>query len=326
MAKTENTAHRVKKVYIPLGEYNPNTIKTALTNQYKERFFKLFCSIFDFEKSVSAEERIVILKLLWEMGSFSVSRSPAPLEQFEEKMDLTFTPFAVDDYDFNMQPLHYHNTPIKEAKAVSKKKLKVGKTGVIVYLNEYARLHPKYGAMKTAQRYIRQIVSAKMTINTNLLLHKLPFVIPCAEEEADSYKEMLRQVFSDSPAVLVPLSMRGNEPKNLQLTTPYIIDKLESFITRLENQFLDEIGVDNVKPVQGGQDRLLLDESNANNALINNFRDGMFETLQEGFEDVKTLFGREITIKPKAAKVSSVHEDINGSGIDEDEEEKELDE
>lgn len=303
--------NKYKKVRIPLPlDYSPDFLRLKLQRLYEARFFKLFCSVFDFGDTVSAEERFVILRLLWEDGTFSITRSPAPQESFEKEMDLVFTKYEVDEYDFYLQPLTYHNVALKKAAAVSSNPITVGKTGVLVYVNEWTKLHPKRGIYITALNYIRQIVAAKMTIHTNLLLHKMPFLIPTDSENVDSYKDVIRQIFSDSPAVFVPLSMQGHDPNGIQTNTPYIIDKVDAYVTRLENMFLDEIGVDNVKPVQGGQDRLLLDESNANNAMINNFRESMFDTLNEGFEEAETLFNRKITVKPKAHEVASVHEDI----------------
>ena len=297
-----------------IEDYRPDLMRRRLREQYKERFFKLFSSIFDFGGSVTEEERFVIIKNIWQFGSFAVSRSPAPAEQFEQEMDLTFTKYAVDSYDYNLQPLQFHHVPLQASRAVSKKRLTIGQDGVIVECSDEARLHPGKGVAITANRYISQIVNAKMTINTNLLMHKLPYAIPADQEDEDAFKEMLRQVFSDTPAVFVPLSMGKALPQTLNLNAPYIIDKLEAYVSRLENQFMDEIGVDNAKPVQGGQDRLLLDEVNANNAAINLFKKGIFGPLQAGFAAVETLFGRKITCKPDAAVVVSVHEDANGKG------------
>lgn len=308
-----------KKVNVPLLEdYNPRLMRTKIRHQYQERFFKLFCSLFDFGGSVSEEERIIILKLLWENGSFLVSRSPSPVKAFEKEMDLTFMPYAVEDYDFYIQPLHVRNAPKKAAKAVSKKILQVGKDAVIVYLNETARIRPKCGAMKTADRYISQIVNAKMTIQTNILLHKVPYIVPVDEDDHDLWSEIMRQIFSDVPAVFVPKSIESKDLQSLQLSIPYIIDKLESYCVRLENMFLDEIGIDNAKPVQSGQDRLLMDETNANNSLINNFRDSIFDNLQAGFDDVETIFDRKISVEPRAQASYSVHEEINGKAEDDD--------
>lgn len=307
-------ANTVKKIPVLLSDdYRPALMRQKIRQQYRERFYKLFFSLFDFGGTVSEEERIIIIKQLWEYGSFSVSLSPSPVKAFEKEMDLTFTKYVVDDYDYNLQPLHYHNDPPKISRAVSRKKLEVGKTGVIVYLNEYARVRHGYGAMRTAARYIDQIVNAKMTIQTNILLHKLPFIIPCDGDEADAYKEVMRKIFSDEPAVFVPSSMQGREPKGVSNSVPYIIDKIDSYCVRLENMFLDEIGIDNAKPLQAGQDRQLLDETNANNATINNFRGSIFDTLQAGFDEAETLFGRSIKVKPRAMASASVHEEINGA-------------
>lgn len=313
-----------KKLNIPLiDDYRPELVRGRWKRLYQARFFKLFCSIFDFGETVSEEERFVILKYLWESGSFAVTRSPAPVEAFEKEMDLVFTKYAIDDYDFNIQPLHFHNTPYKSSAAVSEKPMEVGKDGVIVYLNEYSRLHPNSGAQRTAEQYIKQIVSVKMAENTNLLLHKVPFLVACDEDEQEMYREIFRQVFSDVPAVFAPRTLQGNEPKGMNLQTPYIIDKLEAYVTKLENMFLDEIAIDNVKPIQQGQDRMTLDETNANNSLINHFGNGTFRTLKAGFKDVETLFGRKIAVKRDGEAVTSVHEDINGKGQNQEDKEQE---
>ena len=313
MPSKVNKIKTTQKIPVLLSDdYRPQVMRRKITSQYRERFQKLFFSLFDFGGTVSEEERFIIIKRLWEDGSFAVSRSPAPVEAFEEEMELTFMKYAVDDYDYNMQPLHFRNAPPKESRAVKKDVLQVGKDGVIVYLNEYARLKPNYGAAKTAERYISQIVNAKMTIQTNILMHKIPYFIECDEEQFDTFKDIMRRIFADDPCLFVPSSLNGRAPAALSASVPYIIDKLESYCVRLENMFLDEIGLDNAKPVQAGQDRLLLDETNANNAIINNFRHSIFDTLQAGFDEVETLFGRSIKVKPYAMASASVHEEING--------------
>ena len=313
--------NKTKKINVTLlADYRPELNRAKIRSQYKGRFQELFFSLFDFKRTLSGEERFVILKQLWEYGSFSVTRSPSPVKAFEEEMDLTFTKYAVDDYDYNVQPLHFHNAPLKASRAVSTKRHEVGKDGVIVYLNDLARARPGHGAMKTAQRYIDQIVNAKMTIATNLLLHKMPFFVPCDEDATDAYKELMRQIFSDVPAVFAPASINGREPKALNTNVPFIIDKLEAYCVRLENMFLDEIGMDNAKPVQTGQDRLLADEVNANNGVINCFRFGIKDSLGAGFADVETLFGRKIEFELRAPQSVSVHEETQQTQPGEDEE------
>lgn len=309
-----------KKILIPLSpDYEPHGMRQKLRRQYEERFFKLFFSLFDFEGDLTSEEKFIIIKQFWEYGSFAVSRSPAPVEAYEQEMPLVFVKYAIDDFDYYMRPLHFHNAPLKTSKAISKKRLEIGKSGVIVYLNEYARAFPASGAKQTAARYISQIVNAKMTCATNILLHKVPVVIPCDEDKVDAYQEVMRKIFSDYPAIFAPASIQTKDLKPASFQVPYIIDKLESYCTRLENMFLDEVGVDNAKPVQSGQDRLLLDETNANNATINLFRDSMFDTINNGWEEVEKLFGKHYRVKPRAAKSLSVHEEAKKPESEENE-------
>lgn len=299
-----------KKTITLTGDYDPYIIRRKWRRIYEERFFSVFAASLDFDGTLSQEEQIMAIKYLWEFGTFAITRSPAPLKAFEDEMDIVFTKYAVDSYDFNLRPLGIHNVPLKAAKAVNdKKEFTVGENAALVFVSIYAALHINWGIKQIAARFIDMIVNARMTQSTNLLLHKMPYVIPCDSEDQENWKKTVEDIFSDNPAVYVPKSM--NEPKGINLTAPYIIDKMESYITRVENMFLDCIGIDNVKPMQAGQDRQNIDETNANNALINNNRLSIFETLNKCFEDAKAIFNREIRVKPRSPVIASVHEEIN---------------
>lgn len=309
-------------VFLP-ASFNPTVMRRTYRMMYENRLFNLFAASLDFGDTVSQEERLIILKYLWENGTFAITRSPAPMVQFEKEMDVVFCKYAVMDYDYNMRPLNFKNTPLKPSKAInSKKKFTVGKDGVLVFANEYCALHINYGIMHIARRYIDLMVNARMAQNTNLLLQKIPYVAFCDSEDSPTFKKLLEQVFGDVPALFMPKSMQGQMPEAVATSAPYIIDKLDAYITRIENMFLDEIGIDNVKPVQGGQDRLALDEANANNSMINNFREGLNVTLNEGFKQGEKLFNRRIAVKARTAPVASVHEEIRKpTGTEEKEEE-----
>lgn len=305
----EDEERKTKRIIFPLlDDVNPIKLRSSLTQMFKERFFRLFASTIDIE-GVNSEERLEIIKRIWNDGSFNISRSPSPVESFNEDMDLVFTKYEIDKFNFYMNPYKIRNVPLKDSKAISKKQLTVGKDAVIVYWSDFCRAkRTLIGVRSVANRYIKLIVNAMMTINTNLLMHKMPFIVACDEDEVPIYKETMQKIFSDYPFVFIPTSI-NRQPATIQTNTPYIIDKLTPYIQFLENRFLDEIGIDNSKPLQTNQDRMLVDEVNSNNSLIQSFKNSIIDTMNEGFEEAEEIFGKRIRAKSKIAAVLSIHEE-----------------
>lgn len=322
MEEEEKKKKVIKSVITALLDcYNPTKMRSKITAMFKERFFRLFASTLEFE-GVSSEERIEIIKRIWIDGSFAISRAKAP-KGFEDESDLLFLKYATQKFDLYLNPEIITNVPLNDSSIVNKKRLKVGKDVVIVYFSDYTRAKRVLsGVRNIANRYINMIVNAMMTINTNLLTHKMPFVVACDEEEVPQYRQLIDKVFQDFPFAFVPTAMNGREPKTAQTNTPYIIDKLMAFVQLMENRFLDEIGVDNSKPLQANQDRLLMDEVNANNSLIDCFKNSIVDCINEGFEEAEELFGRRIRVKSRMAKILSIHEEKGKKENEENQEEQ----
>lgn len=305
------------KKFTVLADYNPNVVRTALTAMLYERFYNLFVGNVKIEGPLDQYEKAAIYERLWRFGSFAVSKAKVKEEFSFNESGLVFTPYTVSRLSLYQFPYKIKNAPLEKSPAVEiRKVLTVGEDVVIVYWSPYARKNIALGVKKTASRYVKRIVRALMTCETNLLLHKLPFLIECEEAQRAQLQNAISQIFADFPAVFVS---GGNASKldGKNLTTPYIVDRLSDYVKRVENEFLDELGIDNSKGVSKGQDRLLLDEVNANNNVIKIFKESHIETLNEGFKEVEKLFGVKIEAKSLKYEAASVHEEING-GSDED--------
>lgn len=148
----------------------------------------------------------------------------------------------------------------------------------------------------TVQYYIDRITQVELVINTNLQVHKMPFVLAVTPEDADKAKDILDRILNDEVEVIMDMDDL-NLVKNFVTTTPYIIDKLYAYKNSLENELLTMLGVDNAMD-DPTKERLLVDSVNANNQIINLFREGIQENFNTFCNKIKEVLGFNISVKP----------------------------
>jgi hypothetical protein len=300
-------------------EYNPVRMRRILTQRWTRRFFKLFCESLGIEREgLTGSEYLFILRQLWENGSFAVSKMVEPIES--EDTPIVFSKYAARGWDLYGNPLWFDPVPFctgtskdqeRQALALSKETLRVGKNGIIVPLTEEALLNYGSGGRKMAEDYISQIVVAEMSSFTNVMLQKMPFLGSVDQADSGEITQAINQIVNDDLSVFVSASSMS-KISAANFNVPVVFPQLANYIVSLENMFLDEIGVDNANGGASpmGMDRGLVDEVNANNSEIQLFARGRHDCLEFYFKEVKDLFGHEIKLKPLKA-IASVHEEIN---------------
>jgi len=154
-----------------------------------------------------------------------------------------------------------------------------------------------------------------MVINTNLQTHKMPFLVGVSPNDIEKAKDIISRILNNEVEVFM-------DAEDLQLVksfateTPYIIDKLYSYKTSLENELLTYLGIDNAV-ADDTKDRLIVDQVNANNQMINANRQGMLECVTEFVDLIKEVLGFEITVKAANSNVGSWHESKKEEKIEE---------
>lgn len=154
--------------------------------------------------------------------------------------------------------------------------------------------------------YIDRMVQVDMVINTNLQTSKLPFVVGITPTDVQKAQDIIDRILNDEVAVFMDADDL-NLVKNLATTTPYIIDKLYTYKTSLENELLTFLGIDNALS-DDTKDRLIVDQVNANNAIININQEGALENLKTFAKDIQEAFGVKVSVEPTNKPVLSVHE------------------
>ena len=142
-----------------------------------------------------------------------------------------------------------------------------------------------------------------MVINTNLNLHKLPYLIPLDKADKDAKKQLTDTVDRILNNELV-LFIEGVDPslfKAVATAAPYIIDKLANYRKDLENDLKTYLAVNN--PGVSKIEQLQLSEVNANNDEINSHDDDFKNNLDSFCERVKETLGYDISVEVQREKI-----------------------
>ena len=145
--------------------------------------------------------------------------------------------------------------------------------------------------------YIERIAQVDMVINTNLNLHKLPYIIPLDKSDKDAKNKLQDTVDRILNNELV-LFVEGVDPtlfKAVATQAPYIIDKLANYRKDLENDLKTVIGVNN--PGVSKIEQLQLSEVNANNDEVNSHDNDYKTQLDKFCERIKETLGYEVSVE-----------------------------
>jgi hypothetical protein len=143
--------------------------------------------------------------------------------------------------------------------------------------------------------FIKRLYNIERTIDVNLQQQKTPILITCPEPQKLTMKNMYMKVEGNEPVIF------GNDKLNVdgisvfKTDAPFIADKLEDIKERKWNECLAMLGINNANTQK--KERLVTDEVNANNQLINLESDTFLLSRQEACEEIKEKFGLDITVE-----------------------------
>lgn len=259
-----------------------------LVHRMMDRYFNLFCSGHTIEGDcVTDELRRYIYLRFWYDGTICFFN-------IDEKL-LGACKYAVSKYDMYNQPASilptYINFDNQEIPLVPHGEQVVNRDVVVGW---YQRNRcPVYEIVNS---YCRQLADIEMTINTNVQLHKMPFVFNATEQgTATRVKQMLQGILNNQVSVGIATGDL-EELTTLATNTPYIIDKLYTYKCDLENELKTYLGLNN-SGVYQKQAHTLEAEVESSQQDVNDQQDNVDDELEELSKRVEKTLGKRITFR-----------------------------
>lgn len=141
-----------------------------------------------------------------------------------------------------------------------------------------------------------RLYETERTIDTNLSAQKTPILIEGDTKTILTLKNIYMQYSGNIPFIFgnkqYDISNRLNV---LKTDAPYLIDKLELHKHEIWNEAMTYLGIDNANTDK--KERLITDEVQSNNELINYYLNCFYKTRKKACDDINDKYGLDIEIE-----------------------------
>lgn len=280
-------------------KYNATYVQNQIRTMYFNKYYNMFMNMFEW-KGLTTEEQVYIMKKFWSLGTIAAFRI--------KNLDgmLGYAPYAA--FGWNMYDFPEEVTLINERGVpfIPSTTQVVDKDVVLGWI-QYNQKPIK----EIVEYYIDRMVQVDMVINTNIELHKMPYLIGVEEQDKEKLEDVIDRILNNELVVFTDLESL-QLVKALATQPQYVIDKLHAYRIQLENELLTYLGFDN----SGNSEKattMLLDEINANNVVINVSADQFKTCVDNWCKRIKEVFGVEISAELKADQAEESLESRNRS-------------
>lgn len=150
--------------------------------------------------------------------------------------------------------------------------------------------------LETLKLFAYRLYEVEATINVNLLAQKTPVLIEGDTKTILTLKNVYMQYSGNTPFIFGNKQYDlSNRLSVLKTDAPYLIDKLTLHKHEIWNEALTFLGVNNANTDK--KERLVTDEVNSNNELINYYLNCFYKTRKEACERINEKYGLNIKIK-----------------------------
>lgn len=165
----------------------------------------------------------------------------------------------------------------------------------------------------TIQLFARRLYEAERTIDVNIKGQKTPVLIKCDEKQRLTLKNIYMNYDGNAPVIFGDKNLDTTGFEVLQTNAPYVTDKLQEYKRNVWSEALSFLGVNNVADEKA--ERLVTDEVNANNEMIDLSAETMLLTRQQAAKELNETYGFNVTVKQRTfEEIKKIVEDDNKEG------------
>ncbi len=145
----------------------------------------------------------------------------------------------------------------------------------------------------TIQLFSRRLAEAERSIDVNVKAQKTPVLIRCTDKERLTMKNLYMQYDGNQPFIFGDKDIDVNALEVLKTDAPFVADKLIEYKKALWADAMSFLGINNADEKK---ERLITDEVNANNQMIQISAQTMLLTRKEACRAFNKRFGENIDV------------------------------
>ena len=172
-----------------------------------------------------------------------------------------------------------------------------------------------------------RLYEAQRTCDTNIIAQKTPVLLLADEKQRLTLENLYQQYNGNQPFIFGDKEQLGMDTlKAINTTAPFVADKITEYKKEIWNEALTFLGVNNIMLEK--KERLVSDEANSNNELINLNLQSFLAPRQQACKEFNEKFGltgtdKEISVRVRSdlyniikKEMSTTRELINNSEIE----------
>lgn len=150
--------------------------------------------------------------------------------------------------------------------------------------------------------YANKLAEAERTMDVNVKACKTPYIFACDDKDVLSFKQIFAKVDGNEPAIFADRGLNLDALQVFQTGVKFIGNDMQDYTRTVESSLLTFLGVNN-SPVDK-KERLITDEANSNNQLIQSFCDVQLQCREEAAEAMSAMTGKPITVRLRGVENS----------------------
>ena len=161
--------------------------------------------------------------------------------------------------------------------------------------------------------YVNKITEAERTMDVNIKACKTPVVFTCDDKDVLSFKRLWQATDGNVPAHFVDKTLNLESIQALQTGVKFMGNELMDYKRSVESDLLTYLGINNT-PVDK-KERLITDEAEANNQLIDSFSMLQLQAREKACEEINAMFGTNISVRMRGSVQNPVEDEENSEEV-----------
>lgn len=159
--------------------------------------------------------------------------------------------------------------------------------------------------------YVNKLTEAERTMDVNIKAVKTPIVFAVDDKDILTFKRLFQQVDGNVPAIFADKNLNLDAIQVFDTKAKFLCNDLMEYKKLVENELLTFLGQNNI-PVEK-KERLITDEANSNNQLIQSFCDLQLEARQRACEEINKKYGLQVSVKRRQENVEGVENNVDNT-------------
>lgn len=167
----------------------------------------------------------------------------------------------------------------------------------ILYKTEYEIIWSNYirrAPIITVTNFAKRMYEIQRTIDINVINQGNPKLVKSSQQQRLTIKNFMKNVYGFVPWIEVPPTFDEESISVMDISSPYITDKLDVHKNMVWNEFLTWCGIENSN--QDKKERLVADEVGSNYGNVEMSRNTSLLSRQEAAERINNKFGLDIHV------------------------------